>query len=158
MFLRQILDRLGEVEISDAPDSEQEEGDVEVGVLSEELQRLYVLWRLTHEKGRAASYKHEQAQLREKYDQGSSNEIADSARELHVLNIETLLIKEIFWSEVKLEHPELLAEGGGGCGIGKEWKVVRLPVPEDGDDGDGLSSLLRILSGSGVRRAAWPIS
>ena len=131
-WLLELAEQSKAVDLNDGipvPDEEVRDGERVVGVLSDDLKRLYVVWtRSLEEQLAVCEEKH--AKMLQRAQSMSNSELVASGLAAEIKEHELLhgrldLIKNIFWHEVKTAFPEVILEGGG-VGLRKDWKVVVL--------------------------------
>jgi hypothetical protein len=97
-------------------------GDVEHGVLPDELKRLYVICGQLYDKYRSAQRRALQLTME---DGGNEEEIATIEKRLEAMRNKAQRAEELFWSEVKYVFPaadNLLL--GNALTIREDWRVV----------------------------------
>src|SRR3989344_4972480 len=116
MFLKKVVGMASEVSLKGlkSPDSELETGEKVVGTLPDDLKKLYVVMQDAREKTKALHARLENVPEDVK-------KLKLIIQEHAVVHLEENLVREAFWTCVRLEFPETVS---GDVGLRKDWQVV----------------------------------
>ena len=124
MLLKKILNEAAEVSLRDvkSPDHEVEQGEKVIGVLSDDLRRLYVL--MTDAAERLESVSQKAAAWLKSFEGEERPKDEDQRRkeEFFLAENEHSTIKACFWGSVRDELPEVAGEEN--IGLRARWQVV----------------------------------
>ena len=132
IFLKRLMGRIAEANLNDVqfhPETEIQEGEVELGVLQDEdLRRLYIVMDTL-----AQSNNKKAKGLLAEYEKNPTQKTTDDQRVLvnHIVaeKREHEILKDIFWQGVAEIVPQQF-DDGRNIGIRKGWKIVAISEPK----------------------------
>ena len=124
MFLKKILARVSEVSLGDAksPEYEVQDGETVVGVLPDDLKRLYVVYMGTKEKARVV-YARLSKEVNEAGDDITEEKKKSVTHKYVPVRLEEDLVGREFWTSVRFEFPQV---GDEDIGLRAGWQVVTI--------------------------------
>ncbi len=122
LFLKKVMGMVSEVSLKGmkSPDYGVEEGEEVVGILSDDLKKLYVVMVGAEEKTKAL-HTRLQKEIPELGDKITEEKKKEIIREHATVHLEEDLIHKAFWTCVRLEFPKV---GSDDVGLRKDWQVV----------------------------------
>lgn len=139
MFHRWISEEMTKIATEDLiePEHEMREKDHPIGEMSDELKKLFTLWRKAHQETKEAYKKTAEAYKKIFFDFAaeSKDDLENAMKESRALEGETSLAKQredalrqAFWVSVRDEFPKA---GDGTLAVCKGFKIVWLEEEEE---------------------------
>lgn len=153
-LLREISDELATIDpsIHKGPIYTLEEGDQHVGVMNDDLKKLYMLRERTRRQAkllelRTAELLISNEELLSAYEENAVDELLRSSKEFretyiayHMADVKRAFVEYFFWASVRTEFPEVVNDS---IGVRVGWIVVKTQKKEEREGGAQIAELMK---------------